>query len=152
MPASTPTPDLVARARLVWSGLLATAVLYLVLLYALVPGTGPLDMPPALVHLGPIFLALATVQTLVVALLQYRHLAGRGWSAPDMVDSRRLFVLYVTCWVLAESIATYGLVLGLVGRSRHGAIGFFVWAISLLLTLRPRAAHLCAGLAYSRPR
>ena len=53
---------------------------------------------------------------------------------------QRAFAPHIACWALAEAIAIYGLVLGLVARRVEPL--FFVWGFVMLVPLRPRAERL----------
>ena len=66
--------------------------------------------------------------------------AVAGVSAPARaLEPGRALTVHVVCWALAESIAIYGLVLGLIGRGSTLSPVFFAWGAGLLLLLRPRA-------------
>jgi hypothetical protein len=57
---------------------------------------------------------------------------------PPTLEPQRALQVHMVCWALAESIAIYGLVLGLVGRAPTLSMVFFAWGAGVLLLLRPR--------------
>jgi F0F1-type ATP synthase membrane subunit c/vacuolar-type H+-ATPase subunit K len=125
MPASLRT------AQLVWAALLVALAGYLAALAALVrtPATAT---TPDVAALRMMLYALAV--PCVGAIFFFRR---------QLLDAARprhrpVLTTYVLCWALAESVALYGLVLGILARSFGDAGPFFVLAGALLLWLRPR--------------
>jgi hypothetical protein len=123
-----PTPQLPRVARIVWGAMLAAVASYAVVLAVVAPaGTAPAGVA----HVGLLrrtFVAAGLVQS-AVAWLVHRRVTPR---AP------RGFALLLVSWTLGESIAVYGLVLGLVARNVSEGVAFFVWAAVVLFLTRPR--------------
>jgi hypothetical protein len=117
-------------ARIIWLALLAAVVAYVVVLAALAGRGGPaVDVAPA-VRTALQGLALAHV---VAVIVLRGRLVPLGAAPPTALGA------WVVCWALAEAIALFGLVLGMLERSLADAPPFLLTSAALLLWLRPRA-------------
>jgi Na+-driven multidrug efflux pump len=124
-------------ARVVWAALLVAVVMYYVVLtQVLRAAPGDADVPLAS-QLRTMLLGLAAVQTVAV-WIAWSRLATPPEDKGGGVQ--RAFTVHIVCWALAEAIALYGLVLGLVARRVEPL--FFVWGFVMLVLLRPRAERL----------
>jgi hypothetical protein len=119
-------------ARVIWMALLVGVVGYFAALVAIAgAGGAAVDVPPAL---RTTLQALAAAQTAAVVVLRGR-LAPLG-AEPSPSPA---LTTYIICWALAEAVALYGMVLGLLERSLADGPPFFLASAALLLWLRPRA-------------
>ena len=122
--------------QIVWWTLLASQAVYVAVI---VSGVGrvrgePLDLPAL-----PIVLAAMAAASGLAANFFWRRASGAGrplHSAPP--DAQAAFTNTMVAWVLDESIAVYGLVLGLLAFSAAGWAPFSLAALVLLLLHRPR--------------
>jgi hypothetical protein len=127
-------------ARIVWGALLGAIGLYFVLLGSLVgqPGGAPaVDVE----SMRPIFMGLAVLA--FGGILFFRRVlptVERDPARGTPADPRN-FTAYVVGWALAESIALYGLTLGMLARRVDEALPFFAVGAALLLWQRPRTEH-----------
>lgn len=134
---TSPSADRTLVARVIWMALLVAVMLYYaVLLQVLRIAPEGADMPLA-GKLGTMLLGLAAAQTVAVRIAWTRLASSPDGSAGGV---QRAFAVHVICWALAEAIALYGLVLGLVVRRSESL--FFVWAFVTLVLLRPRTERL----------
>ena len=126
-------------ARVVWTALVVSHPLYLVVLAGVV-GTPAPATPSGRRYLF-MLLALGNIGGVWV-LRQRLPLVEPPPSAVS--DPRTVLGIYVACWALSEAVALYGLVVGLVARSFGEAQPFFIVGTGLLLWQRPRARHFGA--------
>jgi hypothetical protein len=136
------SPDVAAFNRfvkLLWFVLLVSVGLYWFILSLL-------ELPPerSLDPLVQQILAAVAAATAVAALFLRFNLIARGVSeaAPGTDLSRwlaRLRTLYIVCFVLAESIAVFGLVLYLLGAPRVDASWFFLGSAALFAACHPKS-------------
>ena len=140
VPTDRTNPLLVAR--IVWGALLAAVLTYAVVLQILLLNRATAAGPQLVGTLRTVFIAVALVQTAAIWFLHRRYLAPALERAPGSTaatDPQRTFTLLVVCWALAEAIAIYGLVLGMIGRQQEPL--FFVWGLAVLVLCRPRPEH-----------
>jgi hypothetical protein len=131
MPASLRT------AQLVWAALLAALAGYLVTL-ALLLRTPATATTPDVAALRMMLYALVVPCVGLIFFFRRQLLdVARPRHRPALAT-------YVLCWALAESVALYGLVLGILARGFGEAEPFFIVAGGLLLWLRPRAEQFDA--------
>jgi len=116
-------------ARIIWLGLVVAVAAYFVVLLVVAAREGSPVIDTRI--LGWVLLGIATMQALAIVVLRRRSLAPD--SAADATTQ------HVLCWTLAEAIAVYGLVLGVLAHDVSPARPFFVASVGLLLWLRPRA-------------
>ena len=116
-------------ARIVWLGLVVAVAAYFVVLLVVAAREGSPVIDTRI--LGRVLLGIATMQALAIVVLR------RRWLVPVPADGAA--IPYVLCWALAEAIAVYGLVLGVLAHDVSPARPFFVASVGLLLWLRPRA-------------
>ena len=118
-----------------WLTLLAAQVLYVLVILSGAARTReePLDLPAL-----PIALAVVALATAIGAHVCWRRASGTGRpihsSPPEPATS---FTFYILAWVLDESIALYGLVLGLLALSPSVWGPFSLAALVLMLVHRP---------------
>lgn len=137
-------------ARIIWYAMLAAVAIY-ALLVGIVGGRVAGD-PGVSAIIRQVFMGLAAAQTLAVWFIHRRFLAPaleRSPGATGGADPQRAFSLLVVCWALAESIALFGLILGMLGRRE---LLFFVWAVAVLVALRPRDDYFSAASVSSQAR
>lgn len=130
-------------ARVVWLAMLASVAIYFVLLSVLTPTGSPGAAPEMIRLLRKAFVMVAAGQTFAIWVIRRRLLAPTLAVAPAgtprELEPGRALGVHIVCWALAESIAIYGLVLGLIGRGSSLSTVFFAWGAGLLLLLRPRS-------------
>ena len=135
-------------ARVVWAVLLAAVAVHYGVLLVLVRGGQPTSSSVLTSLLLPLLLVIAALQSAIVWFVRRRFLAVavEPVSIPgeQRTDPTRIFSLHVVCWGLAEAIAVFGLVLGILARDLDTPAVFFVWSAGMLLALRPRAEHFHA--------
>lgn len=121
--------------KILWLTLLASQVVYLAVILS---GVGTTRDEPLDLQALPIALAVVAIATAVGAHLCWRRASGAGrpihTTPPDPAAS---FTFYILAWVLDESIAIYGLVLGLLAFSPEVWGPFSVAALALMLVHRP---------------
>jgi hypothetical protein len=134
-----------ATARLIWIAMLAAVGAYLLVLAALI-GSDAAPAPVADVATLRRALMLLTMALVAVPFWLRRRLPLRNYG-PDRPrpSAQTVSVTYVLCWALSDSIASLGLVLGLLSHDIGEAYPFFVLAIALLVWQRPRAEHFAAA-------
>ena len=121
--------------RILWLALLASHVVYVAVNLSGVVRTReePLDLP-----VFPIALAVVALATGVGSHLYWRRASGAGRpihsSPPDPAAS---FTSYMLAWVFDESIAIYGLMLGLLAFPVDVWVPFSLAAFVLMLVHRP---------------
>ena len=64
----------------------------------------------------------------------------------ELAALTQLRTLYILCYVLAESVALYGMVLYLLGGPRDQAAWFFIGSVALFLLCYPRRPETPLGL------
>jgi hypothetical protein len=121
--------------KILWLALIASQAVYLGVVLSGV-GTSrnqPLDLPAL-----PIALATVAVATAIGSHLCWRRASGAGRpihrTSPNPAAS---FTFYILAWALDESIAIYGLILGLLAFSAEVWSPFSVAALALMLVHRP---------------
>ena len=123
--------------------MLGSIALYFAVLSFLVPADPPTANSELFRMLRKAFFMVAIAETFAVWVIHRRLLAPSIESpvrpASDALEPGRALTVHVFCWALGESIAIYGLVLGLVGHRIGPASFFFAWGVAVLLLLRPRA-------------
>lgn len=140
MPQTDPARAL-RTVRILWIALLGAQAAYLgVILSGARVGDAPLDLPAF-----PIALAFVAAATAAGAHACWRRAHGAGRPAHERPPPARAFVLYVLAWVLDESIAIYGLVLGLLAFPPAVWGPFSAAALGLTLAHRPVPAPRRAG-------
>jgi F0F1-type ATP synthase membrane subunit c/vacuolar-type H+-ATPase subunit K len=121
--------------QILWLTLLASQVVYVVVILSGAARTRdePLDLP-----VFPLALAVVSVATAIGSHFSWRRATGAGRpihaAAPDPGTR---FTFYILAWVLDESIAIYGLVLGLLAFSVAAWGPFSLAAFTLMLVHRP---------------
>jgi hypothetical protein len=124
-----------------WLAGLAAPLLYLAVGWALgrsvgapdatgSQGSTPGNLPAVPIALLGLLGGLALLQTLGMLALRQRL------AALVQFDPLRFFVVR---FALAESVAVYGLVLFLLGRSWAVLLAFVAWALALMVLIRPSA-------------
>lgn len=138
-PHAPPATDVAATRRLLkilYFVLFGTVGLYWVVLEALAPNIEPRD--PGLVK--PILQGLGVAMSAAVLYLRFGRIAPlldpAALGSPARLAQLRL--PYFLCFVLAESVALYGLVLRLLGGSREDTALFFLATAALFLLCYPR--------------
>jgi len=142
MPAS-PLGGSFGVARVVWLTMVASVGVYFVLLAVLVGAGGAVAQPELVMVLRRVFLIVAGLESFAIWVIHRRLLGPAVMRVPGTTESPlepgRALGVHLVCWALGESIAIYGLVLGLLGHELGAAAPFFVWGAALLVFLRPRA-------------
>jgi F0F1-type ATP synthase membrane subunit c/vacuolar-type H+-ATPase subunit K len=121
--------------RILWLTLLASQVVYVVVLLSGAARTRDeaLDLP-----VFPVALAVVALPTAIGSHFSWRRATGAGrpihLAAPDPATA---FTFYILAWVLDESIAIYGLVLGVLAFSAGVWGSFSMAAFALMLVHRP---------------
>lgn len=134
----TPTdPEQALRTnRILWLALLFSQLIYVVILLLVAQ---PLCDPSSLAVL-PLAFGAAAAGSAVAAHLFWRRATGAGRALHDEpVTPAAAFQGYVLAWVLDESIAIYGMVLGFLGFPLASWAPFSAAAFALMLAHRPRA-------------
>ncbi len=100
--------------------------------------------PPAVVQ-ALTFLVLGT--TGAVLFLRF-NLISAVWSRQPLESAalNKLRALYILCFVLAEAVALFGMVLVFLGGSRDQALWFFSGSVVLFLLCFPRTPETPVGL------
>ena len=129
-------PSQVRRThQIIWFVLLVSQLIYVALTLSGLAKTReePLDVPAF-----PIALAVVALGTGIGSHLYWRRATGAGrsihMSPPDPAAS---FTSYMLAWVFDESIAVYGLMLGLLAFSVNVWVPFSLAAFVLILVHRP---------------
>jgi hypothetical protein len=114
--------------RVVWMAILLSQLIYLALLLAGIRGAKqPLDLPILAQALGVVALATA-----IGSHLCWRRASGSGTAIhTPLPGPAKSFPFYVVAWMLDESIAIYGLVLGMLAFpvdvwGLFSLVGFFL--------------------------
>jgi F0F1-type ATP synthase membrane subunit c/vacuolar-type H+-ATPase subunit K len=97
--------------------------------------------PPAIMI--PIMAALAAASLLAIYIVRRRMARDRDAVAAAPVEDSartraRLYTGSITSWALAESIALYGLVLGIIYRGTGPFLPFAAVSLLLMIVLAPR--------------
>lgn len=125
------------RAWLLWGGLLATLVVYLVI----AERVGPVAAWP-LGSRSPVLL-YAVAGLCVAAGVGLRRVLLQGGAASDAGQlAGRYLVALVVSVSLCETVAVLALVLMLLGLSRDTGLGLILVAALAMLWLRPRREEL----------
>jgi len=90
--------------------------------------------------LEPVFWALGAVTALAVVFLRFSRIPSLLARTPVELGQRlvQLRASYILCFVLAETVALYGFLLGLLGVSSRATLVFFLGAAALFLLCYPR--------------
>ncbi len=90
--------------------------------------------------LEPVFGAVGAVTALAVLFLRFSRIPSllAGSSVETRQRLTQLRASYILCFVLAESVALYGFLLGLLGASTGDTLVFFLGAAVLFLLCYPR--------------
>lgn len=116
-----PDPEQLARTtQVLWAALLASQLVYVGILLS-----GMLDVPdePGVSSTFPAVLAAVAIPLAAAAHFFWRRASGAGLSLHDSrPEPEAAFQGYVIAWVLDESVAILGLVLGMLG------FGMAIWA------------------------
>ncbi len=130
-----PDPDQLARTtQILWATLLASQLVYLVILLS-----GVLEVPdePGMPSTFPAVLAGVAILSAAGAHFFWRRASGAGLSLHDSRPEPEVaFQGYLVAWVLDESIAILGLVLGFLGFGPAIWVPFQVGAFVLMLLHR----------------
>lgn len=129
--------------RLVWWAFVGAVAGYYAVLLGLPPAAGASELGRVF---GPLLLVIGIAVTMTVSVVHRRFVAP-DLTVPSPVrrDPRHTLAGYLACWVLAETLALFGFVIGLLGHNRQGVALFFVWAVALMVALRPRGEWLGAA-------
>jgi hypothetical protein len=134
-----------ATLRLIWIAMLVAVGAYVLVLAALI-GSDAAPAPIADVPTLRRLLMLVTIPLVAVVFWLRRRLPLADYGAKRPTPTvQTVSAMYVVCWALSESIALFGLVLGLLSHNLGEAYPFFVVAIALLLWQRPRGEHFAAS-------
>ena len=115
--------------QILWPTLLAAPLAYVAVILG---GIGTSERPPDLPAL-PIALAGVALATGIGAQLSWRRATGAGQLAhATPPDPAKAFTFYILAWVLDETIAIFGLILGLLAFST-GVWGLFSLAAFVLM-------------------
>jgi F0F1-type ATP synthase membrane subunit c/vacuolar-type H+-ATPase subunit K len=121
--------------RIVWSTLLAAQLVYVALLLS---GAVRVRETPPDIPAFPIALSVVGLSTAIGAHILWRRASGAGQPIHTRPpDPARAFTFYLLAWVLDESIAIYGLVLGLLAFEPAVWAPFSAGAFALMLVHRP---------------
>jgi hypothetical protein len=146
---SNDSPQLPFDTNLVlWGALAVSQVIYL-----FVPEFVDLgrDGPPEALSLA--LAAVAVVEAIGVVV--YFRQAALGPVQRGVLDPKsaggapQLFQVFILCWVLAESIAIFALVLGVLGAELVVRVPFVIGAAGLLFVCRPWHPGLEAPVSLS---
>ena len=135
MLATQVDPEQVKRTtQVLWITLLTSQAIYVgLLLSGLLANENPLDLP-----ILPITLGAVALGTGIGSHVCWRRATGAGRAvhegAPDPAAS---FTFYMLSWVLDESVAIYGLVIGMLGFALVAWLPFSVAGFVLMLIHRP---------------
>jgi len=127
-----------AQARftnlVVWVVLLASQLIYVaILLSGVRTNPEPMDLPAL-----PVALGVVALVTGLGSHLSWRRATGASRALhQDSPDPGTSFTFYMLAWTLDESIAVYGLLLGLLAFSPFVWALFSLAAFILLLSHRP---------------
>ncbi len=146
LPSSMPPDELATFKRFVktlWFALFASVCLYWPMLGFLQISR---EEPPA-----PTVLQALTLTAIgsagAVLFLRFNRIPAI-WSRLPLESPAlaQLRTLYILCYVLAESVALYGMVLYFLGGPRDQALWFFAGSVVLFLLCYPRAPETPLGL------
>ena len=90
--------------------------------------------------LEPVFWALGAVTALAVVFLRFSRIPSLLGATSGELGQRlvQLRASYILCFVLAETVALYGFLLGLLGVSSRDTLVFFLGAAALFMLCYPR--------------
>lgn len=154
MPTPTRSDPAANTLRILWMAGLSAPLLYLVLGWVLSRSVAPVGRADAM-HPAPdrasgapmalvgLLGGVALLQTVLMLPLRQRL------AALVQFDPLRFFVVR---FAMAESIAAFGLVLFLLGRSWVALIAFVGWALALMVLIRPLADDAAQLRDWSRGR
>jgi hypothetical protein len=121
--------------KILWLALIAAQVMYLAVILS---GVGVTQDEPLDLQALPIALAVVAVATAMGSHLCWRRASGAGRPIHTTpAGPAASFTFYILAWVLDESIAIYGLILGLLAFSPEVWSPFSVAAFALILFHRP---------------
>jgi len=129
--------------KTLWFALLVSVCLYWPMLGFLQVSRE--EPPPAAVLQALTLLAAANATA--VLLLRFNRISAILSRVPlDPSALPQLRTLYLLCFVLAESVALFGLVLCFFGAPREQATWFFIGSVALFLLCYPRTPEATPGL------
>ncbi len=142
----SPPGDLATFNRFVktlWFALLVSVCLYWPMLGFLQINRD--EPPPTTVLQALMFMAIGTVGA--VLFVRFNRIAAILSRVPsDSATLAQLRTLYIICFVLAESVAFFGMVLYFLGGPREQALWFFLGSVALFLVCYPRTPEATPGL------
>jgi hypothetical protein len=133
------------------------ALIFSVFIYALLPVVlrlPKIDVDPQFKAILFIALSVVSVATIIAIFVVHKIGLSRtrvsGTSALDtQVERYRKSVIHLISWMLAETIAIYGIVLYLVFHEPMHLYPFIAVAFGLLILLAPREDRSSVGSAHS---
>lgn len=130
--------------RIIWAALLASTLIYVVVL-ELTATSGEPHWEMLLVPLAIAGASTAGASLVAPGIVLRRHLATRDDPAATSTDSAGVYlVTLIIALALAESVAIFGLVLGLQGAPPKVVMPFFTVAWVLMLARFPTQEKLDA--------
>jgi len=135
MLATEVDPEQAKHTTLVlWITLLTSHALYVgLLLSGFLTHAEPLELP-----ILPLLFGVVALGTAVGSHICWRRASGAGRAVHETEpDSGAAFTSYILSWVLDETLAIYGLVLGLLGFALTAWIPFSIAGFVLMLMHRP---------------
>lgn len=146
--------DVLLVLRIVHAALIASILLFGVMLMFVIrpPGEAVVGAdipvradPPA--YFAAIMIAMAAASMLAIYMVRRRMSRDRAAAAATTPEHAarnrsRLYSASIASWALCESIALYGLVLGIVHRDTGPFLPFAAVALVLLVALAPRRSHI----------
>ncbi len=142
----TPSNDLASFNRFVktlWFALFVSVCFYWPMLGFLEINR---DEPPPPAVLQALTLLAAANATAVILLRFNRITASLSRVPLDPAALPQLRTLSILCYVLAESVALFGMVLYFLGAPREQATWFFLGSVVLFLLCYPRTPEATPGL------
>ncbi len=142
----TPPDELATFSRFVktlWFALFASVCLYWPML-KLLPMNAAAAPTPAVLQALTLAAAGSSAAVLILRFNRISAVLSRLPLEPAALAQLR--TLYILCYVLAESVALYGLVLYFLGAPREQAAYFFIGSVALFLLCYPRTPETPLGL------
>ncbi len=146
LPSGIPPDELATFKRFVktlWFALFVSVCLYWPMLKFL--PMNPATAPPPVVLQALTLVAIGSAGA--VLFLRFNRIPAI-WSRQPLESAalNQLRTLYILCYVLAESVALYGMVLYFLGGPREQALWFFTGSVVLFLLCYPRAPETPMGM------